>query len=88
VTLVRPSGAAFADGEDGLKPSHAITVKVDVELTTLARGHAALVAVADAGLGALSGVNLIVGHVVVSLSGYTYKVRTVQAQTRGSCRFI
>lgn len=82
------SGAALANGEDRLKPAHAVTVKVDVELATLAGGHAVAVTVADAGLGSLAGVDVVVGHVAVSLAGYIYKIRTVEGQTRGSCRFF
>jgi len=82
------SSAALANGEDRLKPAHRVTVKVDVELATLAGGHAVAVTVADAGLGSLAGMDIVVGHVVVSLSGDIYKIRTKSAQTRGSGRFI
>ena len=58
------SSAALANGEDRLKPAHRVTVKVDVELATLAGGHAVAVTVADAGLGSLAGVDVVVGHVV------------------------
>ena len=61
-----------------MKPSHTITVKVDVELAPPAGGHTVTVTVADAGLGSLAGVDFVVGHVVVSLSGDIYKVRTVR----------
>jgi len=72
-----------------LKPAHAVPAEEDVELPALTGGHTEVVIVTDANLNVLTGVKVVVGHHVSgSFAGYIYKIRTLEAQTRGSCRFF
>ena len=62
-------GAALAGGEDRSPVAHRRLCPMDVQLPTLARGHAEVVSVTDANLDALRGVDgCLVRHVVVSVS--------------------
>ena len=63
--LAASASAALAGGEDGSPVAHRRLRPMDVQLTTLARGHAEIVAIADADLDALRRMDgCLVRHVV------------------------
>ena len=63
------TGAALAGGEDRSPVAHRRLCPMDVQLPTLARGHAEVIGVTDANLDSLRGVDGgLVRHVVVSVS--------------------
>ena len=62
-------GAALAGGQDRSPVTDRRLRPMDVQLATLARGHAAVISVTDANLDSLRGVDgCLVCHVVVSVS--------------------
>ena len=68
-SLASFAGTALASSQDRSPVARCALRPVDVELATLARGHAEVVSVTDANLDSLRGVDGgLVHHVVVSVS--------------------